>query len=128
MVKTKPLIIRITEEETFLVEEVSIRLFGRLNKSRLIRKLLRDYIGMGPDLIDEEMQAFREVVKQLTGIARNLNQITARINHNEREIEHLSIDYLERLKLYVNNVNEQLKQYISHTITRYQEVVNHDDF
>ena len=128
MVKTKPLIIRITEEETFLVEEASIRLFGRLNKSRLIRKLLRDYIGMGPDLIDEEMQAFREVVKQLTGIARNLNQITARINHNEWEIEHLSIDYLERLKLYVNNVNEQLKQYISRTITRYQEVVNHDDF
>ena len=55
MIKTKSMRIRLTEEEWSGADSASIALFGRPNKSRLMRKLLRDYIGMGPDLTDEEM-------------------------------------------------------------------------
>lgn len=126
MIKTKSLIIRITEDEAQLIEKASIQLFGRPNKSRLIRKLVRDYIGMGPDLTEQEITVLREAVRQLTGIARNLNQITSRINKNENQLEHLSVDYLERVNVQVAKVNARFKETILRTLTRYQEVVNHD--
>ena len=119
--------VRLTEEEWQQAEAASIVLFGNTNKSQLLRKLLRDYIGMGPNLTEHELKEFRGAVRQLTGIARNLNQITARINNDEKNITHLSENYLERVKEKVNNVNEQLKGYISNTITRFQEVVNHEE-
>lgn len=117
--------IRLTEEEWSGADSASIALFGRPNKSRLMRKLLRDYIGMGPDLTDEEMRAFREAIRQLTGMARNLNQITARMNSDNNQNSPLSPDYIKRLSSLVREVNEQLKGYVSHTVNRYQEVVNH---
>lgn len=127
MEKTHSLRFRVTEEESKQLEEAAIRLLGRPNKSRFIRKLIRDYIGMGLDLTDEELKEFRKAVVQLTGISRNLNQITTRINSDENKLEHLSVDYLERIKNHVNEVNNQLKNHISRTITRFQDVVNHDN-
>ena len=125
MIKTKSMRIRLTEEEWSGADSASIALFGRPNKSRLMRKLLRDYIGMGPDLTDEEMRAFREAIRQLTGMARNLNQITARMNSDNKQNSPLFPDYIKRLSSLVREVNEQLKGYVSHTVNRYQEVVNH---
>lgn len=125
MIKTKSMRIRLTEEEWSGADSASIALFGRPNKSRLMRKLLRDYIGMGPDLTDEEIRAFREAIRQLTGMARNLNQITARMNSDNNQKSPLSPDYIKRLSSLVREVNEQLKGYVSHTVNRYQEVVNH---
>ncbi|WP_019218372.1 plasmid mobilization relaxosome protein MobC [Legionella tunisiensis] len=127
MVKTKSMRIRLTEEEWNSADSASTALFGTPNKSRLMRKLLRDYIGMGPDLTDKEITAFREAIKQLTGMARNLNQITARINSDNKQVSQLSPDYIRRLSSLVREVNEQLKGYVSQTINRYQEVVNHGE-
>ncbi|MBX9703484.1 MAG: plasmid mobilization relaxosome protein MobC [Silvanigrellaceae bacterium] len=127
MLKTKPLIVRVTEKESELVEKASIQLFGRPNKSRYLRKLVRDNIGMGIDLTEQELKVFREAVRQLTGIARNLNQITSRINADSKQLSQLSTDYLERINLRVLAINDKLKHYIFRTISRDQEVVNHDD-
>ncbi len=101
-------------------------MLGVNNKSRLIRKLLRDYIGLGPDLIDKELKEFREAVKQLTGIARNLNQITARINKDNALKTPLTDEYLKRIKEQVIEVNNRLKSYVNNTISQYQEIVNHE--
>ncbi len=125
MIKTKSIRVRLTDEEWSQAETSSLSLFGESNKSRLIRKLLRDYIGLGPDLTDKELKEFREAVKQLTGIARNLNQITARINKDNTQKTPLTDEYLERIKQQVLDVNNCLKSYVHNTISRYQEVVNH---
>ena len=95
MEKTKLLHVRLTDEECLLVEKASIQLIGKPNKSRFIRKLVRDYIGMGPDLTEREIKEFREAVRQLTGISRNLNQITSRINSDEKQLSNLSEHYLD---------------------------------
>lgn len=115
--------VRLTELEWQQAEMASIALFGTNNKSRLLRKLMRDYIGMGPDLTEQEIKEFREAVRQLTGVARNLNQITARINNNSQELKHVTMDYLKRIEQSVIELNNELKSYISNTITRYQKEV-----
>ena len=125
MQKTKSMRVRLTDEEWQQAESASESLFGNKNKSQLIRKLLRDYIGMGPDLTDVEIKEFREAVRQLTGIARNLNQITLRINSDEKKLSNLSENYMNEVMSHVNIVNNTLKKYIKRTIDRYQDVVNH---
>lgn len=125
MQKTKSMRVRLTDDEWQQAESASEMLFGNKNKSQLIRKLLRDYIGMGPDLTEIEIKEFREAVRQLTGIARNLNQITSRINSDEKQLSNLSERYMNDIMLHVNNVNNTLKTYIKRTIDRYQDVVNH---
>ena len=125
MQKTKSMRVRLTDEEWQQAESASEMLFGNKNKSQLIRKLLRDYIGMGPDLTEIEIKEFREAVRQLTGIARNLNQITSRINSDEKKLSNLSERYMNDIMLHVNNVNNTLKTYIKRTIDRYQYVVNY---
>ena len=117
--------VRLTDEEWLQAESASEMLFGNKNKSQLIRKLLRDYIGMGPDLTELEIKEFREAVRQLTGMARNLNQITSRINSDEKQLSNLSENYMNDIMSYVNEVNNTLKKYIKRTIDRYQDVVNH---
>ena len=125
MQKTKSMRVRLTDEEWQYAESASQALFGNQNKSKLIRKLLRDYIGMGPDLTSLEIKEFREAVRQLTGISRNLNQITSRINSDEKQLSNLSEHYLDNIKNHVNSVNDTLKYYMKRTIDRYQDVVNH---
>lgn len=128
MNKTKSIRVRLTDEEWTQAESVSLLLFGETNKSRLIRKLLRDYIGFGPDFTHEELNEFRQAVRQLTGIARNLNQITTKLHQNEQLTNRFSNDYLQEVLSHVIEVNDSLKNYIMRTITRYQEAVNHDHY
>ena len=125
MQKTKSMRVRLTDEEWQQAESASQSLFGNQNKSKLIRKLLRDYIGMGPDLTSLEIKEFREAVRQLTGISRNLNQIASRINSDEKQLSNLSEHYLDNIKNHVNSVNDTLKHYMKRTVDRYQDVVNH---
>lgn len=126
MKKTKPLLVRVTDEEHTQLEEASLRLFGRPNKSRLLRKLLRAYLGMGLDLNDEELALYRETVRQLTGIARNLNQITVRMHQQTTPDNPLTTDYIARLTAQVLAVNDAVKSHVSRSIHRLQERVNHE--
>ena len=126
MNKTNSMRIRLTEGEWQEAETASLRLLGTSNKSRLMRKLLRDYVGMGPDLTQVQIQDFREAVRQLTGIARNLNQIATRINNDEKQLAKVSKNYLDTLKEHVAEVNNTLKKYIKRTTNRCQDVVKND--
>ena len=127
MNKTKSMRVRLTDEEWQQAESASLALFSNKNKSQLIRKLLRDYVGMGPDLTAYELKEFREAVRQLTGIARNLNQITSRVNSEAGQTNHLSLPYIDAIKIHVNDVNNSLKNHIKRTVKRYQDVVNYGE-
>ena len=126
MNKTSTLRVRVSDQELRQLEELSVAKFGYKNKGRLLRKIVRDYIGMGPDLLAHEMQVFRQASSQLTGIARNLNQITARINDNPVKVDLVTVKKLDELSNYVNEVNSAVKGYVKRTITRSQEVIKND--
>ncbi len=43
--------------------------------SRFFRKVIREVIGEGPDLLAHELKLFREALYQVAALGRNLNQL-----------------------------------------------------
>lgn len=118
MNKTSTVRVRVTEEEKKLLEERSIAITGRNNKSKLLRKIIRELAYLTPDLLEEDIKEFRVAVKNLTGISRNLNQITAKINAGIYKDDTLSSHKIDVLKDHVDEVNKTLKLYVKNTINR----------
>lgn len=50
------------------------------SRARLLRKAVRDMVGLGPDLLRGDLEPFREAVYQLAAIGRNLNQVARTLN------------------------------------------------
>jgi hypothetical protein len=44
-------------------------------RSRLLRLIIRELIGQGPDLLTHDLQTFREAVFHVGAVGRNLNQL-----------------------------------------------------
>lgn len=109
--KTHTIHVRLTPEEKEQGENLSETLLGKPNLSRLIRKLLREAIG-APDLLPKEREEFSLAIRQLTGIARNLNQITAAIHSDKNQIKRFSDFNIEALLGHVTAVRDSLKQVI----------------
>lgn len=122
MNKARPLIIRMTDAEVIGLEEFSTALFGRKNKSRIVRKLVREFLGYGPDLLESELNDFRLAVRQLTGMARNLNQITKAVNSDDKNLSKVDEKYLDKVSSEVASLNDKLKSYILKTKNRTCEV------
>lgn len=120
--KTQPLVIRITQKEKENLEEICIKLIGKPNKSRLIRKIIREYIYQKPDLLEHELEAFRNCVKNLTGISRNLNQITKKINSGHFNPDILTKNKIDHLYQAVNEANLGVKKYIDNTLLRADDI------
>ena len=53
------------------------------NGARFLRKAIREVIGEGPDLLSNEMEAFREATFQVGAIGRNLNQLVRAFNSGQ---------------------------------------------
>src|ERR1035438_7681767 len=49
-------------------------------RSKLLKKIIRELIGLGPDLLDQEWKAFEDLVYQLAAVGRNLNQLLKAIH------------------------------------------------
>jgi hypothetical protein len=45
------------------------------SRSQLLRKMIRELIGEGPDLLPQEFKVLDEAVYQIAAIGRNLNQL-----------------------------------------------------
>jgi hypothetical protein len=110
--KTHTIHVRLTPIEKEQGEILSETLLGKPNLSRLIRILLREAIGAGPDLLPKEREEFSLAIRQLTGIARNLNQITAAIHSDKNQIKRFSESNIEGLLKHVTSVRDTLKQVI----------------
>lgn len=53
------------------------------NGARFLRKVIREVIGEGPDLLPNELQAFRDATFQVGAIGRNLNQLVRAFHWGE---------------------------------------------
>jgi len=116
--------VRVTQEERDAFNQLSVDLLGKRSASRLLRKLVREALHLGPDLINEERKDFQHALRQLTGIARNLNQITASINSgNHASIERLTVAYLSRLSDEVSTLKQAMIQFINNTKQRSMKVL-----
>lgn len=118
MQKTKPIRVRMTEQEVKALEEISKEETGKINISKVIRKSIRDYVGFGPHLIDSQMTDFRLAIRQLTGISRNFNQVTRAINSNPNNLSKITQNKLDELSISVDKLNQSLINIVKHTKDR----------
>ena len=125
MSKTTPIRVRMTEEEISALEGISEVLTGRVNISRVVRKATRDFLNFGPDLLDLQMTEFRLAVRQLTGVARNLNQLTKAVNADSKNLSRISIETYACLSKSVDKLNDSLTKIIVHTKQRKGGVIEH---
>lgn len=114
-----------TDDEVDKLEQRSIDVIGRKNKSRIVRKIIREYLDLGPDLLESEMTDFRHAVRQLSGVARNLNQLTAYVHSDASNLTKVTPEYLDRVIKHVNSLSEELKRYVKRTKDRLSE--NNDE-
>jgi len=73
--------IRLQDHENREFEKIA-QLF-EVTPARLIRKIIRDSIGAGPDLLPQEAKVAEEAVYQLSMLGRNLNQLLRAIHQGK---------------------------------------------
>ena len=73
--------VRLNEPENLEFKRVAERL--QTTRSRLMRKMIRELIGEGPDFLDREWILFEKLAYQLSAIGRNLNQLV-RAYHSDQ--------------------------------------------
>jgi len=71
--------IRLNQDEDKALVKLSI-ILGERTRSGVVRKMIREAIGQGPDLIKDNLEIFREGVRQLAAVGRNINQIARAIS------------------------------------------------
>ena len=71
--------IRLNEDEEQILIQLS-QIFHEKNRSRIVRKMIREAGGQGPDLLKDDLNSFREMARQLAFRGNNLNQIARALN------------------------------------------------
>ena len=111
MIKNSRLEIRISTKDKELAKALSKNFFGDINLSKLFVKLLHATNEKRPIILDEQLIDFRLALRQLSGIARNLNQVTRRLNSDDNFTPNqLGTNYLASLKQYISSLSEEFKR------------------
>jgi hypothetical protein len=90
--KTESLRVRITPEENEAFKALALNM--EESRSRIVRKMVREAITGNIDLLTDEQSLLKIAIRQLIGIANNLNQITATM-HASMTAPATDIQYLE---------------------------------
>ena len=114
--KTQVLRVRLTEEEAHAFIKVAESL--RETRSRLLRKMIREAINQSPDLLSDERSVLLIAIRQLVGIARNLNQVTAAM-HSGAVHRTMDEQYLSSVISYVKEVKNAFEVHIRKTKNRW---------
>lgn len=79
--RTRRVISRIAEHEFQAYLKV-VQTLG-ITRSRMMRKMISDLVGQGPDLLPQDMRIIGEGVYQLGALGRNLNQLLRAIHSSQ---------------------------------------------
>jgi hypothetical protein len=60
-----------------------MKTLGTKTRSRVVRKMIMEAAGLGPDLLNDNLDSFREGVRQLAALGNNINQIARAINSGQ---------------------------------------------
>jgi len=90
-----------------------------VKEGRLIRKIIRELVNKQPDLVTAEMKIFKDAVKQLAGISRNLNQLTRAVNTGKIPARLTEESYWNDLLSYVKETRRAYDDIIDMTENRW---------
>lgn len=119
--KSHALQIRLTEEKHIALKKFADNLYEK--RSRIVRKVIRELINHDIDLLTSEQALLKTAIRQLVGIANNLNQITMAMHAG---VTHRTIDetYLAEIRNQVIDVRDEFCSAILKTKKRW---VNFDE-
>ncbi len=114
--KTRVLHVRVTENENEAFKYFAEGL-GE-TRARILRKMIRESINGVPDLLHDERSLLMVAIRQLVGIANNLNQITAAM-HSGKNYRSVDEHYITEIKKHIFDVKTALEDPIKKTKTRW---------
>ena len=79
---TKNLCVRITDYDDQALAELTVRL-GEKKRTQVVRKLIRERVGLGPYLMPAELAVVKESVRVVNALGINLNQIARAVNSGQ---------------------------------------------
>jgi adenylosuccinate lyase len=109
--------VRLTEEEHRALDMIQERL--QTTRSRLLRKVIRELIGMGPDLLAQEWKILEDLVYQLAAIGRNLNQWLKAIHTGQAVATPAEQSLIEELRDLVEQVKKEVITAIERSCQRW---------
>jgi predicted DNA-binding protein len=116
MIKSEALKVRLTIEENNTFKKIANDI-GE-TRSRLLRKMIREAINNDIDLLTDEQSLLKIAIRQLVGIANNLNQITAAI-HSDKSHRTINEHYLNELRNHIIAVRKTFESHVKKTKTRW---------
>ena len=112
--------VRLTEEEHRALDVLQDRL--QTTRSRLLRKVIRELMGLGPDLLAQEWKVLEDLVYQLAAIGRNLNQWLKAIHTGQAAATPADQALIEEVRDLVVQVKKEIITVIERS---YQRWVKH---
>jgi hypothetical protein len=109
--------VRLHEIENRAFQVVVERL--QTTRSKLLRKIIRELIGQGPDLLDHEWQALEKLIYQLGALGRNLNQYVKAIHTGQAKASPPDLALIEQVRDEVKRVDEWVVAIIAHSNYRW---------
>jgi hypothetical protein len=117
---SKRIIFRLSEAEY----QAYLQLVQRLatTRSRLIRGMIREALGLGPDLLTQDMKTLGEGVYQLGALGRNLNQELRAMHSGKLQSQSADIALTEQVreqvvrleKSWIETVKRSSKRWVGH--------------
>ena len=92
------------------------------NGARFLRKVIREVIGEGPDLLANDLQAFREATFQVGAIGRNLNQLVRAFHSGQLTGSQVDSSLLLTVRVQVARLEKELLAVVMRSRQRW---VNH---
>jgi hypothetical protein len=109
--------VRLMEEEHLALDVIQNRL--QTTRSRLLRKVIRELIGMGPDLLTQEWMAFEKLAYQLAAVGRNLNQLVRAVNSGKAAMTPEDRTLMEGVRDQVDLIKKEIISAIDRSCHRW---------
>jgi len=109
--------VRMTEAEALAMSRLAKQL--QTNRSKLLRKVMRELIGEGPDLLPHEMKSFDEAVYQMASLGRNLNQVLKLLHSGQVKVRSQEQTLMEGIRDQVEYLKKQTLIVIDRTRERW---------
>jgi hypothetical protein len=114
----KNLRIRLNEDEEKILLDLAV-ILGERSRSCVVRRMIREAGGQGPDLLSEGLNVFRDGIRQQAALGRNLNQIARALNSGQAPEFPWDVQLLNALSVQVADLKKELIEIVLRSRNRW---------
>ena len=110
--------LRLNQDEAKALDLLTSRL-GEISRCRVLRKMILEAVGQGPDLLNDDLANFREAVRQVAALGRNINQIARAVNSRQLAGLPLNDELLREIARQVAALQKELEAVVMRSRSRW---------